>query len=244
MIKSVNLKGVSHDDFFQIMNLALAFLKKENLEELKLSEIAAAFEKAFNVYDEAFKQARKTGLVDTKKAIDMVRDNLVIGFYRTVRALLRFPDEELQQTAQRILDVLDKYGGTAIAEMPQGAESTAITNALQEITEADLETIGAKRWAERLGQENDRFIAIHKQQTAKQAEYVTGLLADERKNLDDEFRRLCKSIDSLAFVFGETPYQILANNINQLVANAQQTEKQKATARETAKKKSQEEETK
>ena len=87
MIKSVNLKGISHDDFFQIMTLALAFLKKENLAELKLADVTAQFEKAFNAYDEAFKQARKTGLVDTKNAIDIIRDNLVIGFYQTIAAL-------------------------------------------------------------------------------------------------------------------------------------------------------------
>ena len=65
-------------------------------------------------------------------------------------------------------------------------------------------------------------------------------MMDERKNTDTEFRHLCKTIDSLAFVFGKEAYQTLANNINQLVANAQQTLKQRASARETAKKKQEE----
>lgn len=237
MIKSTNLTKLSHEDFFQIMNLTLAFLKKENLESLKMTDVTAGFEKAFQDYDTAFKQARKTGLVEMKRAIDVVRDNLVIGFYHTMKALLRFPDENIQQAASRILDVLNRYGGTSIASMRQGAESSAITNALQDIREEDLMITNEKRWTEKLQEENDKFIALHKRQTEKEAEYIAGLLADERKKMDDSFRHLCKTIDSLAFVFGEAAYQKVANNINRLVANAQQTAKQTASARASRKEK-------
>lgn len=233
MIKSTNLTRLSHDDYFQNMNLTLAFLKQEDLEQLNLTEAATAFEQAFVAYDEAFKQARKTGLVDTKNAIDMARDNLAIGFQQTLKALLRFPDDAVQAAATRILDIWNKYGGTAIAHMRQGAESTAITNALQEITEEDLTTIGEKRWTDKLREENDRFIAIHARKTEKEAEYVAGLLAKARKEMDAQFRRLCQSIDALAFLNGEAAYKPLADNINQLVANAQQTLKQAASMRET-----------
>lgn len=235
MIKSVNLKGMSHETFYQIMFLALALLSKENLEELKLSDVKAAFEKAFNAYDDAFKQARKTGLTDLKDEVDSERDDLVIGFYRSVDALLRFPDEQINAAARRIVDTIDKYGGTKIAYMPQGDETTAITNVLQEISEEDLNTTTSKPWFDKLTTKNNEFADIHVLKTEKEAEYITGLLADERKNMDTAFRHLCKTIDSLAYVFGEAPYQTLANNINQLVANAQQTLKQQTTARKNRK---------
>ncbi len=237
MIKSTNLAKSSHEDFFQIMNLTLAFLKKENLESLKMTDVVADFEKAFQDYDAAFKQARKTGLVEMKNAIDVVRDNLVIRFYHTMKALLRFPDENIQHAAQRILDVLDRYGGTSIAYMRQGAESSAISNLLDDIREEDLKLTDGKRWTEKLREENDKFISFHKRQTEKEAEYVAGLLADERKKMDDVFRHLCKTIDSLAFVFGKEAYQKVASNINQLVANAQQIAKQTASARASRKEK-------
>lgn len=95
------------------------------------------------------------------------------------------------------------------------------------LSEDDLTVTSTTRWANQWRTENDRF--------AKEAEYITGLLADERKKLDNQFRHLCKTIDSLAYVFGKEPYQTLANNINQLVANAQQSFKQKTSARKTRK---------
>lgn len=237
MIKSVNLKGVSHETYYQIMFLTIGFLSKENLEELKLSDVKAAFEKAFKAYDDAFKQARKTGLKELKDEIDILRDDLVLGFYHTLAALLRFSDDDINNAAKRLLDVMDKYGGTGIAYMPQGDETSAITNALQELSEEDLTATGTKLWAEQLQIENNRFADIHAQKTEKEAEYITGLLADERKKLDTQFRHLCKTIDSLAYIFGKEAYQILANNINQLVANTQQSMKQKASARKTRKSK-------
>lgn len=242
MIKSTYLNDVTHEDFYQIISLALVFLKKENLEELKLEDAVAALEKAFNAFDEAFKQMRKTGFVQVKDEIDSLRDDLLIGFYQTASALLRFPDDEIREAAQRIIDIVDHYGGTSITQMPQRDETSAITNILQDIAEADLTITGSKRWTDRLLIENNRFADILAQKTQKEAQYVAGLLSEERKNADSQFRHLCKSIDSLAFVFGAEPYQPLADNINQLVANAQQAVKQKASARKTAKKKKEEQE--
>ncbi len=242
MIKSTYLNDVTHEDFYQIISLALVFLKKENLEELKLEDAVAALEKAFNAFDEAFKQMRKTGFVQLKDEIDSLRDDLLIGFYQTASALLRFPDDEIREAAQRIIDIVDHYGGTSITQMPQRDETSAITNILQDIAEADLTITGSKRWTDRLLTENNRFADILAQKTQKEAQYVAGLLSEERKNTDRQFRHLCKSINSLAFVFGTEPYQPLADNINQLVANAQQAMKQKASARKTAKKKKEEQE--
>lgn len=241
MIKSVYLRNVTNEDFFQIISLALAFLKKENLQELKLEDVVAALEKAFSALDDAFKQMRKTGLTQTKDEIDSVRDDLVIGFYQNVSSLFRFPDDELKQAAQRIVDIIDHYGGTSIAYLPQKDETTAITNMLQDITETDLMATDTTRWAERLSSENSRFENVLAQKTEKEAQYIAGLLMDERKNTDTQFRHLCKTIDSLAFLFGEEPYKNIANYINQLVANAQQAVKQKASMRATQKKNKEEE---
>ena len=144
----------THEDFYQIMSLVIAFLKKENLQELKLADLAAAFEKAFEAFDKAFKQARKTGLVSLKDEIDAVRDDLVIGFSQTVTALLRFPDKEIQAATQRIADAFNYFGGTAIASLPQKDETSAITNLLQSITAEDMATTDTKRWGDRLLAEN------------------------------------------------------------------------------------------
>ncbi len=240
MIKSVNLQRVTHEDFYQIMSLVIAFLKKENLEELKLTDLAAAFEKAFEALDKAFKQARKTGLVSLKDEIDVLRDDLVIGWAQTVLALLRFPDADIKAAAQRIANAFEKYGGSAIATLPQKDETAAVTNLLQDVDEKDLVATDTKRWADRLRAENTRFAEVLAQKVEKDAEYIAGLLTDERKKTDTQFRQLCKGIDALAFLNGEAPYQNLANNINQLVADAQSAVKQKDTLRETLKKKKEE----
>ena len=237
MIKSTNLQRVTHEDFYQIMSLVITFLKKENLQELKLADLAAAFEKAFEAFDNAFKQARKTGLVSLKDEIDAVRDDLVIGFSQTVTALLRYPDKEIQAAAQRIVDAFNNFGGTAIATLPQKDETSAITNLLQSITQEDMTTTDTKRWGDRLLVENTQFAKVLQQKVVKDSEYIAGLLMDERKKMDAEFRQLCKGIDALAFIGGEAPYQNIANYINQLVADAKTAIKQKDSARETLKKK-------
>lgn len=241
MIKSTNVQRLFLEEFFQLMSDTLDFLKTLDVSALKLKDVADRFESRFNAFDDAFKQGRKTGLVGAKNEIDLLRDDLMRGLYNTLVELLRFPNVELNIAAQRMLDIIDKFGGRNIPDYGEDAETAAITNLLQELKEEDIEKTQTKIWVDALKQENSRFIETQQAHTQKQSEYITGLMADERKLLDKEFRVLCKTVDSLAFIEGEEPYLPLEAYINQLVSNAKATVKQRDSARATAKKKKDEE---
>lgn len=233
MIKSTYLHRLYLEEFYQLMSDVVDFLKPLNVESLKLTNAAGKFETRFQAFDNAFKQARKTGLVDTKKEIDLLRDDLIRGLYNTLAELLRFPDAQLNAAAQRMIDAIDKFGGNTIPTMGEDAETAAITNALQELKTEDAELTKTTMWVDKLSEENTRFTQTQQAHTQKQAEYITGLMADERKLLDEEFRNLCKNIDALAVIEGEEPYRPIADYINQLVTNAQITVKQRASAKRT-----------
>lgn len=231
MIESTFLTRVPHDDFFHTMTLIRSFLDEEDLIAIKLVNPAAGFTKAFDQYDDAFKQARKTGLIINKHEVDAERDKAFIGFYRITKGYLNAPEDNLREAATRIWNMIEHYGGSKISRMRQGAESAAITNLLQDLDEADLTVLNLKSWTKKLKEANDRFIDLHAKQTEKEAEYVVGLLSDTRKRLDEQFRILCKNINSLAVVDGEGPYVRLAGRINQAVSNAQQMVKQRDSMR-------------
>ena len=110
LVKSINLYKARLMDFYQVMNLVISFLSKEDLAALNLTQEAGDFKTVFDVFDKALKQAQKTGITDDIIAADDERDNIYTGFTGSLRSLTRFPDAEIAQSAAKLLLIVEKYG--------------------------------------------------------------------------------------------------------------------------------------
>lgn len=60
MITSTNLSMLRNLEHFQVMSNVLAYLKAENLEELKLASLAGSFEAKLKLYDDVLILERAT----------------------------------------------------------------------------------------------------------------------------------------------------------------------------------------
>ena len=236
LIKSTNLANARLMDFFQVMSILNGFLTQEDLETLQLKPYADDFSAQFIVFDNALKQALKTGYTEQVIIADDARDAVLTGFLGTVRSLMYFPDAAVADAAAKIMNIIEKYG-TGIQRLPQREETAVITNLMQDLraNSADIQSItGLITWVDKLDEANKAFDALYNSRTEKEAEFIVGLTRTERAAMQTDFENLSRGIDAYAFINGEENYKPLANKINTEIANVQQAIKARATMAKNA----------
>ncbi len=225
LINSTNLKKAHLMDFFEVMNIVASFLKKEDIEALKLKSVTEEFTNGLDDLEKALTQARKTGITERLLEADHLRDNIFTGFNLVLKGMIYFPEEAIAQAAVTITNVLQKYG-KGIKELPQREETAVLINQVQDLKSDDykkqVEIIGLTTWVEKLEKANNTFEKLYTERTEKEAEFVVGLSRTERDNMQQIFEKLCHTIDAYAFLEGDAPYKSLAEKINTEVDNVQQ----------------------
>lgn len=232
MIKSTNLYNARLMDFYQVMNLTVGYLDKEDIAALQLSEVTTEFKATFVALDKALKQAQKTGFTESIIVADDNRDDIFTGFNGAIRSMTRFPDKEIAQSASLLLLIVEKYG-QGITRLPQREESAILTNIITELQSVEntslLQKTGLTIWVDKLAQANNEFDELYTHRTEKEAEFITGLTRTERANTQAAFEKLTRAIEAYAFINGEAAYKPLADKINTEVANVKQAAKARAT---------------
>lgn len=102
MITSTNLSMLRNLEHFQVMSNVLAYLKAENLEELKLASLAGSFEAKLKLYDDVLILERGNALSVKISQADSERDNALKSFINVVKAYALFPDESKADAALRL----------------------------------------------------------------------------------------------------------------------------------------------
>ncbi len=124
--------------------------------------LKTAIAKVKKAYDPFIDGMRKEQLTaTTKKEQDEIRDRLLNGFIKCVRAEACFPHTdtkalEAQKSLQRIVD---KFG-LEIVRLPNNTETSAIDNMLSEIETIDLSPLndsGLVRWLTHIKGANNEF---------------------------------------------------------------------------------------
>lgn len=237
MIKSTNLSNARLMDFYQVMNLTVSYLEKENTDALQLTQVSTEFKTAFAALDKALKQAQKTGYTDSIIAADDNRDTIFTGFTGAIRSMTRFPDKEIAQSAMKLLIVTEKYG-QGITRLPQREESAVLTNIVAELRNEEnasyLQKTGLTLWVDKLALANTEFDELYAHRTEKEAEFITGLTRTERATTQLAFEKLTRAIEAYSFINDEAAYKPLAEKINTEVANVKQAAKARATMNENA----------
>ncbi|PID87803.1 MAG: hypothetical protein CSB06_03310 [Bacteroidia bacterium] len=224
LIKSTNLRSARLMDFFQVMSDIRSFLGEEEVEQLGLLAYVHDFEASLFSLDKALLQAQKTGYTKKIAETDSLRNSVFTGFIGSVRSMKYFPDKGIADAAGRILNAIKKYG-SGIQRLPQREETATLFNLLQDLREeslhADLKKTGLNIWVGRLESANRNFDELYMARTRKESEFIVGLTRSERDKMQNAFDRLCKAIDSLAFLQDEADYKRLADKINMEVEKVQ-----------------------
>lgn len=223
MIKSYNLRRVRLMSFFQNMVNVKNFLESEDLDTLLLKNVSNEFIEHLEAFDKALKPFRKSGLTEVLGQLDEKRDTSLVGFAAHCRLFANFPDEAKAKAAKHLLLIIDKYGNTP-QEKPLLEETAIIHNMLQDFNTEEVKImiaeIGANKWIEDLKAANEEFTQVHNDRTRIDASVIVGQTKDARLRMHNVFYKLVKTINALAFLNGNAPYQKLIDNINLEVKKA------------------------
>ncbi|GET46423.1 DUF6261 family protein [Capnocytophaga felis] len=223
MIPKTNLAQLRLMDFFQVASNIAHYARKENLETLKLAASFTDYETALDNLDKALK--RDSTKFETQKLnkISGKRRKTISALTTAVRAFCHSPEEGQAQKAQKLLSVIEKYG-KKISGLPLREETAAITNLLQDFKtpeiKALIDSIGLSLWVTSLETYNTEFDTLYKERSIEQASHTMGLTKDAREKMQKTLNNFAKTMNSLAFLEGETPYKNLADCINNEINKA------------------------
>ncbi|HBK31412.1 MAG TPA: hypothetical protein DDZ96_02630 [Porphyromonadaceae bacterium] len=239
MIKRANLQEVQLFDFFQVITNIDNHLKKADLETLKLKVVYDSdFVPAYASLDTAIEPVQNKAVTRKVWDTDKDRDQVLTGLRRHLKAQSSHPDPEVTEAGSALLEILNKYGKN-IQRKALREETGIITNILQEYAKpenAPLVTLtNTNAWTDSLGSFNSELEAIFNDRTRAEALTEVGRAKAARHTMQRAFSKLVKTINSLAFIGGEAPYQALMDNINQEVKQAMTTVLLRKAAKEPKK---------
>ena len=151
---------------------------------------------------------------------DHSRDHAVKGFAGYVKNMRHHHDVAVQEAAARVYTICKHYGN--ITKKSFDEETAAISDMLREYERddlaADILTVKATEWIERIIEENNEFIALAHQRYAENAEMPTVRMKDVRKNTDRLYRSITGRLQYMITV-GKTSIELaeLVAEINAVV---------------------------
>ena len=224
MIKSSNLSKLAQLNLFQVIKNIISFLLAADLQALMLQKPVAELQAAFDAFDKAIIQARKTGYTELLYALDAARDTVYKGFVAFLKSCLSLPFPDKAEAAKAILAIIEKY--PYIPSLPLRDETAAMTNLLQDLdnpeTIAQLNLLGMLDAVTLIRSKNNEFETTYNQRTEKEALIEVEVGKKTRLELEAAFRSVANAINGLEVAFGEEQYKTLSDQINREVSRAKQ----------------------
>lgn len=223
MIPVYDVKDLRLMEFVQVMKNVQAFLSKQDVETLGLSEAKTAFDQKLEAMNQALKPLQKSLHTQQINDLDVKRGELLVGFIGYCKAVVVFPDKKKSVAAQKLVATIEKYGKN-IKNKPLQEETAIIDSILKDFSEPEhkkaITTIDADKWVEDLANSNKQFSLLYNTRTQEQGALVVGGTKKARKELNDAYKHIVKSINALAYLYGKEKYQSIASVINEEIKQA------------------------
>lgn len=212
--RNETMRNEEHSGFMQQTMENLPLLPEEKAKSQQEALIAAAKEEN-DLLEAAKSNVTTKALTET----DQVRDACWNGARMFVDAMLAYPGAEEQAAAQRIKDIMDKYGDPRT--MPYLQENGALENLIQDLeTEkatADLKLIYASHWLTKLKEYNTEFIRLFNERNNAESAKENGAIKKARTKTDKAYRELVQVVNALVRIDGESEYVAFIDAMNKLV---------------------------
>ena len=233
-----SLERLNRWEVFQFLYDVVEFTDShsEGMSELFNSKFAT-FSTAFEAYDEALVQERKTApklLIEAEEG----RDLAIRKMYSLISEYSTFPYEPAkEEAANLLLKTFKPYGtGSSIANMAQDAETAVLINLIQDFdkdreVEEAIQTLGLNTVVNTLRSHNAVFKDMQQQRLKDDARIIVGIVKSTRTKAQKEFVSFVEIVNALALIEGEEKFADLKLEINKLhknvMARAEQRTKKK-----------------
>lgn len=223
MINKIDLSQLRIGTFLTTLTNIKDYIAQENVQDLGLTAIQGEFTEAIEELTALFKSTER-GSKHTQRLteLDNERDKALVGLIKHINLFASFPETDKAAAANDLSRILKKYGKSPQLR-PFAEETGLIIGLLAELSATEIKQkialIGATPWVEVLTRANGEFAELSKERVYETAGTEVGATKSARNKAYEVFKKLVKTINSLAFINGEAKYKKLADNINQELAN-------------------------
>lgn len=225
MITSTNLTMLRNLEYFQVMSNVLAYLKAENVEELKLALPVEKLTAQLKIYDDLLVLERGNLLSEKLNQANLDRDQALRSMLRVIRAYTSFPEQEKADAALKLLRVFEKYG-KRIDKLPYLQESGALNNLLQDLEIAENQSaitlLHIDDWLDKLKATTLAFDQLFSGRESDNSTKLSGKVKEVRQSVQEVFEELVTLVNAYEIVYGPADYAALSAKINEAVNYARQ----------------------
>lgn len=190
-----------------------------------------AFQAELDKFANALEQPTRLENTPALQAADKALDNAYRALRHIVRANLLSTGTKKVQSATKFKNILDRYGD--ITQMPYNEQLGAASNLITDLSATSLATdtsaIGLSSYLETFVLQHAKFQSALELQTSEKAQYIKGLVYENRNLAEAAYRTFVKSINALVIINGEEAYKTLVDQVNVIVADAKALLKARAT---------------
>ena len=211
-----HLRNETHVSFHEDFN---AIVGKYNPDTLGIAALYAVYTPLFAEEKAALDQILKSRYTARIKETDRQRGSLIRGLTDTVTAALRHFDPDKQQAAQKLHDILKRYGN--FARKALNDETAAIEDLHTELMKPDNYTavtaLGLGDWLDTLVQVNNNLAALMLTRIDEVAKRPHIRMRSTRKKLDRVFRSILNLLEALVHVHGAGANKAFLAELNTLM---------------------------
>ena len=231
-IQKFRIKGVHYDEF---LGFLLRFLNTSEalFTTVEDQALLAPFRVAVRSYEAAMKQTnykRETQAVATasERAVKLYR-----GLKGYLKSMLLHPSIEKSQTAQRLLDSINKYGSIHnISVNTRYALLNSVIEDLQQRPTQEVSLLQLQEWLDGLSAATAEFKMALDTQNAERAQVQKGRVKEAHAAVVLAYNAFTQKVNACAILRGDAHYSQLITEVNALIAGIKSLLKLRATRSE------------
>jgi len=223
MINSINIASLRNSEFTQFMKHVLNLVALNDPAALLVADKYAALQTATDQANALFTARRGLASTDSLEALDVRRDNAVVGLSACLQGYTYHYDSTIRQHARALYDHIKAYGAGAVARENYSSETSLINTILNEWTSfpelaAAIQALQLGDWKAELDAANQAFDAQYVARTSEMAADSPDTLKAKRLETAKAYYALRDRIAAFHVVHdGAEPFGKTVREINVLI---------------------------
>lgn len=235
-MKTINLNRLQNAEYHALMVDTLAVVGESKIETL--NPLKTTMTTLVAKLDTGLMQVRKSEYTKSIIEQDEVRDNYFKGLSLRVQSESFSPEKVVREKAYKLQILLDTYKNLTRENLRK--ETDLIQNLVKDLQSSDYQTeataIGLAPWITALKKANDDFATLYNSRRDEAATTENINLKAVRKELDEQYRSLLKTIEALKVLQPSDALGILVTKLNAIITKWNDTLAQRGGKKQNKKK--------